>query len=217
MSQPVHGGKPDSWVPAEDRVGTFDRRGLGLSITALAIAVLWAVVMPSVASVVTPEQEIEAGTVLDLGSGASMRPAPGWVLQEGAELGARPESGTGGPATTVLHDGAVTLTIEGGVFEGDLASFMDTLEGLQEEAVDGLHLDGHRTSFETVDGVDGLHEGYLAAEGEGLVGALIGPAPPGAASDAALEILAEGPRHDFQARVDAIEQMVRSIQFQVTP
>jgi hypothetical protein len=220
VTQPARSERSDrsgTWIPAEDRIGLFDRNGLGLSITAGAVSVLWAFVVPLVALLVVSDNELEAGTVLDLGSGASMRPVEGWVLDRGAELGSRPGESGAGADTTELHDGAVTLRIESGVFVGGLEEFMDTAERLQEESVDGAHVDGNRTTFETADGVDGLWEGYLAADGEGIVGTVLGPPTPDGSAEVAIRIVAEGPHDDFQSRTDEIEQMMASIQFEEAP
>ncbi|GAB91827.1 hypothetical protein [Gordonia rhizosphera] len=137
MSESARRPAPADWEPAENRVGLLDRRGLGLSIAAGAVAVFWAFLLPLIASAVTADEDIEAGTVLDIGSGATMRPAAGWILDEGAKAGERPPGSTGGPATTVVHNGAVTLTISGGTFGGDLSEFMDRVVELQQEEADG--------------------------------------------------------------------------------
>jgi hypothetical protein len=95
---------PPDWVPVEHRWFGLDRRTFKPALLVLAIALVLIYGWQAVNAAIPWDNEIKAGDVLDLGSGATAVPPVGWQLESGALVGG---AGAGSPVV-LAKSGAKT-------------------------------------------------------------------------------------------------------------
>lgn len=183
-------------VPVEHR--TFlglDRRLLWPTAGILAVVLLFAWVLPMIASSLDHEEPIPPGTVLEVGSGVTFTPADGWAIDLDS---------SGGGTITVIN-GAVSYSVRVGQWSGELDEFITEVNAEVEDRFD-FRIHGDQTSIVTNQGVTGVGEAFL---GDGIEGRLYGFVDSGLGA----EIIASGPEGSVGPRLDDIEKMVATLTF----
>jgi hypothetical protein len=92
-------------VPVEHRFLGLDRRTFPLAGAALAVWLLWAVIVPAIDDAVPWRDTVRPGDVLQLTDGVTMVPVPGWGLQSGLRTTDRTRSGTTSEDVVLTTDG----------------------------------------------------------------------------------------------------------------
>ncbi|MFF1820775.1 hypothetical protein ACFVWG_25940 [Kribbella sp. NPDC058245] len=114
------------WVPVEHRWFGLDRRTFKPGLIALGVALLLIYGLQGLNAVIPWHNEIRAGQVLDLGSGATAVPPVGWQLENGTLVG-----GAGANAFTLqvlLVSGGARIELVGTTYNGTAAAFLQQVE-----------------------------------------------------------------------------------------
>ena len=178
-------------VPVEHRWLGMDRRLLPPTLAVLAVVLLWAVITPWVAGLLSYDVEVEPGTTIDVGS-ISFTPTPGWEIVSQSE------------SAVELHNAAVTVKITQGTFSGDdLSVLLAAVNDLEDIAA----FVGPQNSITTDSGLVGLTESFENSSRHGLVAVF-------AQDGAGIEVVVEGPIPNATTFGTEIDAMISSIRFQ---
>jgi hypothetical protein len=180
-------------VPVEHRVwGVFDRRYVPALLVVIAVALLWAVVMPAVDEAIS-QDEIAAGTVTTLTHDVSFSPAPGWVY-DGVPVGSQ----TG---VTVFSSG-VRFTIQSGRFKGSAEQLLAQVSSHEDD----YKVTGDVRSLQTGQNVPGA---ATQIYGHDFSGALFAFTQDGVGVTA----VADGPANLLGRQTRDVAGMIASIRF----
>lgn len=183
-------------VPTEQQtVLGLDRRLIWPTLGILAVVVLFAAVLPAIASSLDHDEPIEPGTVLDAGLGVTFTPADSWSIDL---------DNTGGTTTTLVQ-GAAIFSIRTGTWSGTLDEFIEEVNSEVEDRFD-YRIHGGQSSVMTTQGVTGIGEAFLGAVEDGRLYGFV-------EDGVGVEVVASGPSGAVSARLDDVEAMVVSISF----
>lgn len=166
---------PPGHVPVEQRWLGLDRRTVVPGLAVLALALLWAVVVPLIDGAVSQDREVEAGTVLGAGRGVTVVPPVGWNIDSGLD----PEdAGTGLPSQQVVRvsSGGTTVRVEAVRWDGSVRGLLDRAAEVHEDDPNtdpGWHLTGGTGTLRTDEGVVGAGRSYTSAGGDGRLAAFL--------------------------------------------
>jgi hypothetical protein len=155
---------PAGWVPVEHRWFGLDRRTFKPALIALAVALVLVYGLPALNAAIPWHREIIAGSVLDLGGGATAVPPVGWQLEDGSLVGG---SGTG-PASVriLLAKGGATITFSGAAFTGSAEAFLQQVHRAQRD--DAAGVSGPRNTLTTDAGLVGVVRSSTSSSGDRL-------------------------------------------------
>ena len=200
-------GAPDGWVPVEHRFLGLDRRTIPPALLVLALAFVFATVIPAINAAIKPDNPVEAGDVLNLGHGLTLVPAQGWNI----DTGLRVDEATNSPATgTVvpvkLSNGSVALAVTVGPFSGTANELLDQINRVQTDLddIDEFAATEGRVSVTTDQGATGVVENFTGSDVGGKLAAFV-------YDGNGVQIIAYGLPEDMALHADDIEQMVHSI------
>jgi hypothetical protein len=163
-------------VPVEHRLLGLDRRTLPFAVVALAVWLLWAVVVPWIDSRVSHPEETAAGDVLEVTEGGVVfTPIPGWGLVEGLRTTEPTRTGLVTSSVVLSADGIV-FAVQQGPWSGTAAQLLDQLDDVPTIGTAGdsdVRLTGTPTTITGVDGDTGVSEGFATNRGNGLAAAYV--------------------------------------------
>ena len=183
-------------VPVEHRVVGLDRRKLPATMAVLGLVVLWASVVPFIADSIPYEDEVAAGDAFEVGA-VTIVPPVGWEVELRTALDQN---------SLVVHHSGLIVTTTVGTFDGELPELMAA-------ANDNLDIDRitrPQASITTNQGSTGLIESFDSVSSHGTLAVF-------AEEGVGVRIEAHGPEPLFTRNADAIEAMIVSIRFEVSP
>ncbi|MDX6263590.1 MAG: hypothetical protein QOH84_5278 [Kribbellaceae bacterium] len=149
------------WVPVEHRRFGLDRRTFRPALIALGVALVLIYGLQGLNAAIPWDNEIKAGQVLDLGSGATAVPPVGWQLESGTLTG-----GSGASATSLqilLASGGATIELVGTTYDGSAAAF---LAQVQRSQGDSSQVSAGRGTLTTDSGLVGVVESRTGPDGD---------------------------------------------------
>ena len=194
-------------VPVEHRLVGLDRRTLPFALVALAVWVLWAVVVPRIDAAVDFDREVRAGERVQLSDESSFAPAPGWGLRGALTTSDRPRTGARSVGEFTVVKDNVVLTVKLGAWSGtprELLEQINRISTTTRESDDAFTLSTRPTTLQTGSGETGVIEGYRSARNDGVIAAFV-------FDDVGIELQALGPRDQMAHHDEEIEQMLRSV------
>jgi hypothetical protein len=151
------------WVPVEHRWFGLDRRTFKPGLIALGVALLLIYGLQGLNAVIPWHNEIRAGQVLDLGSGATAVPPVGWQLENGTLVG-----GAGANAFTLqvlLVSGGARIELVGTTYNGTAAAFLQQVERSEGNS---NQVPAGRGTLTTESGLVGVVESRTGPTGDGV-------------------------------------------------
>jgi hypothetical protein len=191
-------------VPVEHRVLGMDRRTFPFAIGALAVWLLWVLVVPRVDAAVPWSDEVRPGDVFRVTDTVTMTPAVGWGVRSGLRTTDSTASGTDSAPVVLVADG-VAFEVSSGPWAGTPAELLaqsTTITGSLIGADDFRVVEG-ATTIRTSAGDVGVLEGFTAGRGEGLIAALV-------YDGQGLQIRASGASEQLAGRAQEIGAMIAS-------
>ncbi len=180
-------------VPVEHRLwGVFDRRHLPALGIVVAVALLWAVVMPAIDESIS-QDEIPAGTTVSLSRGVTFEPAAGWVYAGPPFPDAQ---------SVKLFDDGVSFTVQSGRFEGTSQQLMTQVSSHEDDWT----VRGDVRRLQTAQGIPGTATAIYGAD---FSGALFAFAHEGTGVTA----VAEGAAPNLKRRTRDVAEMIAGIRF----
>ena len=158
LPSPDLGGRaPDDRVPADQRVGGFDRRTIWPGVVLLIVWALWAHGMPWLNDQIDVDNPIVAGDVINLGNGeVTFVPAVGWDLVSGVLLTEGDEAAASIPSSAVLLSDVVSYSAKSGPWDGTPDELADQMIDVNENLDNLLAKDEQgRSAITNADGVPG--------------------------------------------------------------
>ena len=192
-------------VPVEHRFLGLDRRTMPLAAVALAVWLLWVVVVPAIDDAVPWRDVTRPGDVLQVTPTVTMTPAVGWGVQSGLRTTDRTKSGQNSE-DVVLVAGGVTFQVTSGPWTGTPAELLDQVTLITGTVVgtQSFRITQGATTVRTADGDVGVLESFATPRVEGLVAALV-------YGDDGLQIQAVGTPEQLAARAGDVQRMISSI------
>lgn len=201
-------GVPDTWVPVERRWMGVDRRTIPPAIVSIVLIALFSLVLPALDRSIDHEREIEAGDVVNLGSGITFVPEVGWGLKDGLLVGhdtvSRVEEGSHLGATLV--HGGVTFTVTTGAFTGTPDELLDRVQSLNEafKRVDSGTHGSERVTATTDGGATGVAQSFTGVNVDGVITTFV-------IDGVGIEFVVSGPPGSLDVNTDAINDMIASL------
>jgi hypothetical protein len=192
-------------VPVEHRVLGMDRRTFPFAVGALAVWLLWVLVVPRIDAAVPWSDQVRPGDVFRVTDTVTMTPVVGWGVQSGLRTTDTTASGTTSDDVVLVADG-VAFQITSGPWAGTPAQLLQQATVITGTIVGGDDfrvLDG-ATTIQTRDGDVGVLEGFATGRAEGLIAALV-------FDGQGLQIQAAGAPEQLAARAPEIGEMIASI------
>jgi hypothetical protein len=193
-------------VPVEHRFLGLDRRTIPLAAVAVAVWLLWAVVLPWVDQQVAWDDQTRAGDRVQLTDDASFAPATGWGLTSGLRSSDRTSSGRkSSPAVALSKDG-VTFFAQQGAWTGTPRALLGQITKITTvESKDGsFDVSTRPTTIVTSSGATGVLEGFRSPRVEGLIAAFV-------FGDTGVRVQVVGPTDQLAHHAEEIGQMLASI------
>ena len=190
----------------------MDRRTIPFALVALAVWLLWAVVVPRIDAAVDFDAQIRAGERLMMSDTSSYAPASGWGRRGGLLTTDQTRSGGGATAeSTVLKDNVV-LTVKQGAFDGSPRELLAQINRISTTVGEGddFALSTRPTTLQTGSGDSGVIEGYRSHRNDGVIAAFV-------FDGVGVEMQAVGPRDQMAHHSEEIERMLRSVRREELP
>ena len=183
----------------------LDRRTVPFAVAALAVWLLWVVVVPAVDDAVPWRDVTRPGDVFQVTSTVTMTPAVGWGVQSGLRTTDRTASGVNSDDVALVADG-VAFRITSGPWTGTPGGLLDQITVITGSALrgDSFRLTRGTTTIRTDQGDIGVLVGFATPRVEGLIAALV-------YDDEGLQIQAVGAPEQLDAHADEISRMIASI------
>jgi hypothetical protein len=197
---------------ANRRVAGLDRQTIGPALLVLALAVFMNVVLPTINSTTSYQDQIDKGDVVQVADGITLVPATGWDLAAGALVG-ETRSSAGDTASTGLVRGGVSFDVQAAPFDGTPSQLLTRVKQIDQELE---HLQGKvsatsgRYAVRTRQGAVGVAQDFVGTGKQGTIVAFV-LRPRGQTTREGVEIVASGPRSSIARRRDAIVAMIRSL------
>jgi hypothetical protein len=191
-------------IPVEHRFLGLDRRTIPLAAVALAVWLLWVVVVPAIDEAVPWRDVTRPGDVLRVTSTVTMTPAVGWGVQSGLRTTDRTKSGQNSE-DVVLVNGGVTFQVTSGPWTGTPAQLLDQVTLITGTVIgQSFRITQGAATIRTADGDVGVLESFATPRVEGLVAALV-------YGGDGLQIQAVGTPEQLAARAGDVQRMISSI------
>lgn len=204
---------PEDWVPADRRVGGFDKNTIWPGVVVLIIWAIWAHGMPLINSQIEYDRPIKEGDVINLGNEElTFVPAVGWNLEEGSLIS--DENVSGVPITkggAILSKDGVTFEVRTAAFSGTPDELLDQILNISD-ALEEVYLKdvGDRVSFKNVDGVPAVIVPYTAYEEQGGFATYVFEADP---QDVGVEVIISVSEDADIALAKDVAQMLANIAY----
>jgi len=180
-------------TPPEHRFLGLDRRYIAPLLLVIFVWLLWAVVMPAVDEAIS-EDEIPAGTTVELANDVTFSPAAGWVYA------AAP---TPGVQTVELYKSGWTFTILSGKFDGTSRELLERVRDIHDDEVS---FEGPVRAVPLEGGVVGAAQETHGANTEGAYFAF-------AHEGVGVTVVIDGPTSAVDEPTEDMASMVFSIRF----
>jgi hypothetical protein len=192
-------------IPVEHRFLGLDRRTIPLAAVALAVWLLWVVVVPAIDDAVPWRDVTRPGDVLQVTPTVTMTPAVGWGVQSGLRTTDRTAGGENSE-DVVLVDGGVTFQVTSGPWTGTPAELLNQVTLITGTVVgtQNFRITQGATTIRTTDGDVGVLESFATPRVEGLVAALV-------YGGDGLQIQAVGTPEQLAAHAGDVQRMISSI------
>lgn len=191
----------------EHRFLGLDRRTFTPALITLVIALVLIYGLPALNAVIPWRNQIRAGDVLDLGSGATAVPPVGWQLESGTLTGADAANSTS--LQILLATGGATIALRGAPYTGTASAFLDQVER-SEGGEPGV--DAARGTVRSDAGLTGVVQAGTGPGGDALDVAFKVPAAGQAAEAApALLVRVRTAPDQFERYRDDVTALLRSI------
>jgi hypothetical protein len=191
-------------IPVEHRFLGLDRRTIPLAAVALAVWLLWVVVVPAIDEAVPWRDVTRPGDVLQVTATVTMTPAVGWGVQSGLRTTDRTKSGENSE-DVVLVNGGVTFQVTSGPWTGTPAQLLDQVTLITGTVIgQSFRITQGAATIRTADGDVGVLESFATPRVEGLVAALV-------YGGDGLQIQAVGTPEQLAARAGDVQRMISSI------
>lgn len=204
---PSETAAPPDWVPVEHRFLGLDRRTIAPALAVLALAFIFATVIPAINAAIKPDNPVRPGDVLNLGNGLTLVPAQDWNIVKGLRVGdATNAPATGSAPPVELANGSVSLRVLVGPFAGTPNALLDQINRLNTEldGIDQFATTGDRVSVTTAQGATGVVETFTGSNVDGKIAAFV-------YDGTGVEILVVGLPEDMALHQDDIQTMVDSL------
>ena len=204
---PSETAAPPDWVPVEHRFLGLDRRTIAPALAVLALAFIFATVIPAINAAIKPDNPVRPGDVLNLGNGLTLVPAQDWNIVKGLRVGdATNAPATGSAPPVELANGSVSLRVLVGPFAGTPNALLDQINRLNTEldGIDQFATTGDRVSVTTAQGATGVVENFTGSAVDGKIAAFV-------YDGTGVEILVVGLPEDMALHQDDIQTMVDSL------
>ncbi|MFG1783319.1 hypothetical protein ACGFIU_12820 [Rhodococcus oryzae] len=164
----------DDWVPVDRRILGLDRRTLLPAMGILALAFLYATVIPAIDRSIAYDDPVAAGEVLVLKEGVTVDPPDGWNLASGLRTTDATTSGVTG-TDAVLGSGTMVLSMRTTDFGGSVDALLDESAGRSEGMyrAEGMRLTGERQEIYSTTGTRGVLEKFTEPDREGFLAAFV--------------------------------------------
>lgn len=198
---------PADWVPADQRVGGFDRRTIWPGAALLIVWALWAHAIPWVNDQIALDNPTVAGDVINLGDGEiTFAPAVGWDLQSGTLLESTIDVGV--PASALLLGDGVSYRATTGKWSGTPEELLDKMIDVNED-LDSLLAKNEqgRSPIENAEGQPGQIAYIVGVDEAALIATFVfGPDD----SKTGVEIEVRGDPANLEDQVEEIASMINT-------
>ena len=173
---------------------------------AVAVWLLWTVVLPWIDGRIAWDDTIRAGERVRLTDDVTFAPAPGWGLLAGLRTTDMTSSGQTSTGQVELTNDGVLFIVERGAWDGTPRALRDQITKITttEAGKKGFELSTRPTSIRPASGVDGVLEGFKTPRSEGLIAAFV-------FGDTGLQVQAVGAPAQLADRSEEIGRMIASI------
>jgi hypothetical protein len=202
-------------ISQEDRTGSpasdgarwlgLEKRSIPPALLSLALMAVFVVLLPAVDSAIPYDREIEAGDVVDLGSGLTFTPAEGWGFPDGVLVDGSGAGEDGLRSAKVTSDG-VTLRVTTGPFSGTPEDLLTQIRKINDAygAIEGYTVLTDVETVMTSDGVQGVSQAFTAANVEGFIAAFV-------IDGVGVEFVVVGPSSELLEHDETVRHMVTSL------
>lgn len=193
-------------VPVEHRLFGLDKRTLPYALTALAVFLLWTVVLPWIDNRVPWDDTIVAGDRIRLADDVTFAPATGWGLLSGLRTTDSTKSGQRSTQQVALTNDGVQFTAQRGEWDGTPRALLGQIGKITttEAGPHGFELSTRATTVQTASGATGVVQGFRSPRVEGLLAAFV-------FDETGIEIQVVGPPDQLAKHTDEIGRMLASI------
>jgi hypothetical protein len=193
-------------VPVEHRFLGLDRRTIPFAAVAVAVWLLWAVVLPWVDEQVSWDDQIRAGERVQLTDDVSFAPATGWGLTSGLRSSDRTSSGLRSLDAVAVGKDGVTFFAQQGPWTGTPRALLGQITKITtiESNGDDFAVSTRPTTIHTSSGATGVLEGYRSPRVEGLIAAFV-------FGGTGIRVQVVGPTDQLSHHATEIGQMLASI------
>jgi len=190
----------------EHRFFGLDRRTLPFAIAALAVWLVWTVVLPWIDRRVPFDDPIRAGERVRLTDDVSFAPATGWGLLSGLRTTDVTKSGQKSTGSVEVTEDGVAFFAEQGAWDGTPRQLLDQITKITttQTGGKGFELSSSPVSIQTSSGADGVLEGFRSQRVEGLIAAFV-------FDGQGLKIQVVGPPDQLSSHSEGIGRMLSSI------
>ncbi len=198
------------WVPVERRWLGIDRRTILPGVLAVCLAIVLTGLLPAINRSIEYDRQIKAGDVVNLGSGLTFTPAPGWGFPDGLLL----SQSTVGGAEKVTHlgatieSGSTSVAVTSGPFAGTADELMsDALKvNVAYKRIDNAKVSAGRGTITTSSGIAGVAQAFAGVNVEGLTAVFV-------VGGIGVEFLISGPPGAVVDNAETIAKMLNSLSF----
>ena len=199
---------PDDWVPVDRRWHGIDRRTIVPGVIAIVLIIFLSGVLPAVDSAIEYDRQIEAGDVIDLGSGITFVPAVGWGFPKGLLVSDQSVSGAEEVThlSAELENGAIQLSATTGPFDGTPDELLAQIDKLNEvyKGIDNSKLTGDPGTITTSTGYTGVGQAFAGVNVEGIIAAFV-------IDGVGIEFVVQGPPGTVVTNAQVIADMIGSL------
>lgn len=167
----------ETWVPVERRWFGLDRRTIVPAVVSVLLVIVLTSVMPAIDRGIKYDRETKAGDVINLGSGVTVVPPPGWGFPDGLlttdALTSGAEDVTHLSAT--IENGAMTVTVTTGPFTGSASELLDNINRVNDayKKIDNSKAKGEVGTITTSSGIAGVGQAFAGINVEGMIAAFV--------------------------------------------
>lgn len=190
------------WVPADERRWGLDRRTiLPAAIVFVTAAIMhWGV--PWINDQVAFRETVPGGSTMSLDEGVVFTPPAGWGISDGVLTG---DTEVGGvyPKSATVFDGATSITVRSGTFNGTPKALLETVE-TTDTSTRGRALESTATAVTTASGVRGVISEFRDVRNDGAIAAFV-------SDGVGVEVVISTPSSTQSDRATLIGQTLSSI------
>ncbi|EME19382.1 hypothetical protein [Rhodococcus triatomae] len=193
----------DRWVPANRRWFGLDKATILPAAVVAALAIVMAVILPAINDSIGYDDKVVDGDVMELAGGVTFVPAVGWGITSGVrDSVGRPA--TGYPATAVVEDGDVGLSVRTGPFTGDADALLDQIKDTNDALGSDFEITGDPAAIRTADGTEGVIARFSNPQIDGVIAAFV-------VDGTGIQVIGTAPLDYDESDVEELASMITSI------